>query len=724
MYLFLAFTLTFVSSVLAWKPRSPNSIAVSSTSPFSLQVSSEKHAVVNNSAILLGRTNSSAAPVSALASGEILKNAGQITTSQISPSIFKIEVNTTSQYVGARFTASNDDSFYGVWEYPWSQQLDNANVSFELKGLGNSEGINWDNARAPFFFTTGGYGIYADTLEMGSFDFTTPGQAQYVFNTSSLVYYIILPQSKGDFKSIISQYTGLSAHIELPPDTGYGPTFWSDNFEQDFHAGVTNAQENYYDVINHLYDYHIHATSMFADRPYGTGNSSFGNFDFDPVYYPTPEQFIANLSAYGFDFQVWVANRAFLDTELYNTASANGWLFPGIDPVQFLGPALNLSIPAAYDYFKQRLSYFPSVGVKGYKIDRGEEGEMPVYEQNIQQTLFEQLCYETMVSKYGPSNFYNFARSVVDRSRSRSNIWNGDSQSNFTGLAYSVTSGIRAGLVGFPVWGSDTGGYVRGLNDPTEELWARWMWFSTFSPVYEIMIGTNHTPWYPPYSSNLVYVLRETANLHFELLPYIRSYTYQASQDGLPVIRALGLETPGDGKSWDVTDEYFFGEQFLVAPIVNQGGNRSVYFPGGNGTKYLEYFGKKDVFHGGSTVEVTLPVTSVPAYVVEGAIVPRGEVIQANNKWTDDWKPYLNLELFPSFKVPKSSFTYYNVDSKEGIEIVVTSDKRKGTVEVTWGDVGTAGTVLLYTKDGVQNSTLAASGGQATFQKVNSLFDG
>jgi alpha-D-xyloside xylohydrolase len=74
---------------------------------------------------------------------------------------------------------------------------------------------------------------------------------------------------------------------------------------------------------------------------------------------------------------VWVANRAFLYTELYNVSAQNGWLFPGIDPVAFKGPALNLSIPAAYDYFKQRLRYFPSIGVKGYKIDRGEEGEMP-----------------------------------------------------------------------------------------------------------------------------------------------------------------------------------------------------------------------------------------------------------------------------------------------------------------------------------------------------------
>ena len=113
---------------------------------------------------------------------------------------------------------------------------------------------------------------------MGNFDFTSPDYAQFIFNTSSLVYYIILPSTPGDYKSIITAYAGLSNTIELPPDSGYGPIFWSDNFEQDFHGSVSNAQENYYDVINHLFYNQIHASAMFADRPYGTGNMSFGNF--------------------------------------------------------------------------------------------------------------------------------------------------------------------------------------------------------------------------------------------------------------------------------------------------------------------------------------------------------------------------------------------------------------------------------------------------------------
>lgn len=269
------------------------SISVSSTSPFALSIHYGQE-VVENSAILIGNTNNSVASIPASSTGS-LPDGGQISASIISPQVAKIAVNSSSKFVGARFTASNSSNFYGVWEYPWYEGLDNAGIEFDFKGLGDSKGINWDNARAPCFFTDDGYGVYADTLAMGSFNFSQPGTAEFIFNTSSLVYYIILPETPGNYKSILTAFAGLSNTIEMPPDSGYGPTFWSDDFEEDFHAGVHNAQENYYDVVNHLYYNQIHATSMFADRPYGTGNNSWGNFDFDPVYYPSPKEFIANL---------------------------------------------------------------------------------------------------------------------------------------------------------------------------------------------------------------------------------------------------------------------------------------------------------------------------------------------------------------------------------------------------------------------------------------------
>ena len=249
-------------------PSSSLTHAPSSPAPYSIVLESGHEIMVNNSAILAGATNSTAIPVTASSSGVISNNGGKITYERINSQVVKVQVNTDSDFVGARFSVCDDELFYGVWEYPWFEQITNTNVEFDLKGTGNSDGVNWSNARAPFFITNAGYGVYADTLQMGSFDFTTPGQAQYIFNASTLVYYIILPSSPGNYKSIIEEYTALSSRIEMPPDSGYGPTFWSDDFEEDFHGSVSNAQENYYDVVNHLYYNEIRATSMFADREY------------------------------------------------------------------------------------------------------------------------------------------------------------------------------------------------------------------------------------------------------------------------------------------------------------------------------------------------------------------------------------------------------------------------------------------------------------------------
>ncbi|KXT18716.1 hypothetical protein AC579_2695 [Pseudocercospora musae] len=673
--------------------------------------------------ILVGKQNTSVKPASISDNGELSGGRGTVDITDINERITKVCVNTTYDFVGAHFTANESEKFFGVWEYPFDANLDNAGVSFDFKGVGYAEGVNWANARAPFFFSDGGWAVYADTLAMGSFNFSVSGHAQFIFNTSSLVYYIIQSDHKVDqsLKGILKDYATISNTIGMPPDSSFGPTFWSDNFEQDFHEGVTNAEENYYDVVNHLYDNRIHATAMFADRPYGTGNYSFGNFDFDPVFYPYPRDFIANLSSWGFDFQVWVANRAFYQTELFNASDENDWLFSGIDPIFFRGPALNLSIPEAYEYFKKGLEYFPSVGVKGYKIDRGEEEEMPVYEQNIQMALFEQLCYETMIEKWGEEVFYNFARSVVDRSRSTTAVWNGDSWANFTGLAYTVASGIRSGLIGFSQWGSDTGGYIRLPDQPSEEVWARWMWFSAFSPVYEIMIGTNHTPWYPPYSNDLVQILKQTTDVHHELMPTIKSYTYQAHKTGIPVMRAAFLEAQGDPKAFEIKDAYFFGDDLYIAPIVTAGGERSIYFPNA-GRRYLEYFRKQEVYEASTTKNVSVDTKTVPAYVLEGAIIVKGDIFQGNNKWTKDWMPFLTIEIYPSPKVEAKQFSYYTGSNTE-VMINVQTDAAKRTVKVEYGSLEVEGTIVLFTKYGNRSVDLSVEGGTASFENVASLFD-
>ena len=217
-------------------------------------------------------------------------------------------------------------------------------------------------------------------------------------------------------------------------------------------------------------------------------------------------------------------------------------------------------------------------------------------------------------------------------------------------------------------------------------------------------------------------VLKETTDLHYDLFPYIKSETYQAHTTGVPVIRAAFLEMPADGKAYTMKDAYFFGSELFVAPIANPDGLRSVYFP--KGTKYLEYFNKTAVHEGGTTSSVELDFHYIPAYVRAGAIVPRGNIYEGNQKWNKDWKPELTIELYPSTEVPRASFAYYNGDAKTEVMITMKMDARSGNVTVDYGNVGVSGKLVMYTKGGMKQAALNAAGGSASFSNVKSLFDG
>lgn len=323
----------------------------------------------------------------------------------------------------------------------------------------------------------------------------------------------------------------------------------------------------------------------------------------------------------------------------------------------------------------------------------------PDSEQNIQNELFIDIAYKSMEETWGAGNFYIFARSVFDRARSKTAIWDGDTNSSWESLRISVLSGIRSGLVGFSQWGSDTGGYVRPKGTPTEEVWARWMMFSVFCPMYEIQIGRGVAPWSPPYGSTTMHNFKTSTDLHTKIVPYIRSYAYEASRSGMPVIRALFLEYPEDNVVDNIADQYAFGSEFLVAPIIEDGDSRDVYFP--NNGRYLEWLNKTDVYEGGQSHHVSAKLDEIPVYVREGAIVPTGDIYQGNAKWIEDWRAHLDIEIFPGYQVSESSFNYYRGDGRIS-KIVVTTDAKRESVTIKHQGFDVPATFIVYGKEGAE----------------------
>jgi alpha-glucosidase (family GH31 glycosyl hydrolase) len=231
---------------------------------------------------------------------------------------------------------------------------------------------------------------------------------------------------------------------------------------------------------------------------------------------------------------------------------------------------------------------------------------------------------------------------------------------------------------------------VPSPQGPPEELFARWLQFSAWSPLMEVLVGGKHTPWYD-YSPRLVEVTRAQAALHHDLIPYLRSVVRQATLTGMPAMRQLLFDNPDEASLYDTWDEYLLGPSLLVAPVLQDGARqRSVYLPRG---RWLDYHDRKTVHEGGATITAEAPLARLPLFVKEGAVVPRGDILKSNNTWTPAWQPRLRIEVFAA-REGSRSFSYFTGRGAETLSAATAG----GALTVRYGDLGVPGEVEIYVK--------------------------
>ena len=128
------------------------------------------------------------------------------------------------------------------------------------------------------------------------------------------------------------------------------------------------------------------------------------------------------------------------------------------------------------------------------------------------------------------------------------------------------------GVSGFSFVGSDIGGYAHG---PSGELYTRWLQVGVFSPFMRshAELGTpDKEPW--SFGQQREAINKRTIELRYELLPYIYNVMQQASETGVPAMRPLFLEFPEDENVAGMDDEFLFGADLLVAPVLREGDDR------------------------------------------------------------------------------------------------------------------------------------------------------
>ncbi len=592
---------------------------------------------------------------------------------------------------------------YGLWEYSYygtGGALDNRGADNQpLLGLsGPPVGSGDPSGRAPFYVTSGKYGVYADTVALGSATIAVKGRTSLAFDTPALTYNIIYGPS---YAQVLARYNELAGGSLMPPLWAFDPIWWRDDHHADLAAnGVTNAQALVKKDADELQRLHLPASAIWLDRPYGSGGGGlggWGNFDFDPgpTGFPNPDAMIADLASRNMYLLGWIVNRTnnsmFTDPVFAPAifSAANG------TPGNFTtNPALDLRKPNVFAHFRDQLrDRFVKRGMRGYKIDRGEQGEMPPALQNELAVLTAKAAYESTSEVFGADGF-TFARNAYDRSRKYVAVWNGDSDGSLDGMSDSLKQLLRLGGIMYAMVGSDTGGYN---SAPNAETFARWLAFSAHSPMMEILLGPNRTIWNnyttgPNGSPVLVPIARIFAQEHHDLIPYTRSTVYAATQTGMPAMRMMPFAFPNDPAVADMFDEYMFGDALLVAPVLRANAtSRSVYLPVGT---WIDYNDKKTTYVGPTTITANAPIDVIPRYVKSGAIVPRGDILQSNNNWTPNWTPSLRIEFYPLAGVT-SRFDYYTGKDLN----TMTGSLTNNTINWKAGDVGMRGVLEVHNID-------------------------
>ena len=206
-------------------------------------------------------------------------------------------------------------------------------------------------------------------------------------------------------------------------------------------------------------------------------------------------------------------------------------------------------------------------------------------------------------------------------------VWLGDNMSWFQHLGKSVPMLLNMGLSGIPFVGVDIGGFG---GDVTPELLVRWYELGIFYPFLRnhcIMDGRAQEPW--AFSSEVENLIRGLLECRYRLLPYLRSLFWQHMRTGAPLMRPMAWHFSQDQIALDLSDQFMFGEQIMVAPVVEAGqSGRNIYFPEGI---WHPFAGSTTTIEGPCLKRVEMPLGTVPAFVRDGAILP----LAAATQWTD-----------------------------------------------------------------------------------------
>ena len=545
---------------------------------------------------------------------------------------YKPIIGSSDYKLTLRFEGQDGEKIFGLGQRQ-EKQLNMKGCTLELAQRNTQSSI-------PFALSNKGYGMLWNNPAIGRVTFAN-NMTEWVAECSE---HMDLWITAGDTPAEIEEaYANATGKVPMMPD--YATGFWQCKLRY-------TTQEQLLNVAREYKKRGIPISVIVCDFFHWPQQ---GEWKFDPKYWPDPQAMVDELKSMGIELMVSIWPTVDVNSENYEEMKELGLLVrserANAVQMQFMGneylfDAFNPE-SRQYVWNKAKENYY-KYGIKIFWLDEAEPDYMFHYDyenfryykgpavkvSNFYPVEYAKAFYEGMEAE-GQENILNLLRCVwAGSQRYGALLWSGDTHSTFDFLRNQMAAGLNVGLSGIPWWTTDIGGFTGGdIHDPKfHELLIRWFQFGLFCPVtrlhgfrdpIDFTISNAAKMWNQPFGSgadNEIYsygkdvykILKGLVDTRETLRPYVKEQMVKAHEKGTPVIRPLFYDNPEDEKCWDINDEYMFGPDILVAPVLYEGmRERSVYLPAGRIWKEVRT-GK--VYDGGTTVQCDAPLSVIPVF--------------------------------------------------------------------------------------------------------------
>jgi len=531
--------------------------------------------------------------------------------------------------LNVKFEPNDGEKIYGMGQYQ-QEYLDLKGCKLELAQRNSQISV-------PFMVSNLGYGMLWNNPAVGEVTFGKNYTEWIAESTSQMDYWIT---AAGSPKDILASYTSVTGHAPMFPEDLMG--LWQCKLRyrtQDEVLEIAHAYEKEGIKIDQIVIDFFHWTVQ-------------GDWKFDSLYWPDPKAMVDELHAMGIKVIVSVWPSVDRKSENFGPMMDRGLLIKtergAAQTYDYQGDCVEIDPfnPETRKYVWEvcKKNYY-DYGIDAFWLDNSEP-DYGVYDfdnyryydcsalecSNQYPQMYSRIFYDEMVKDNKP--VVNLLRCAWAGSQKYGNVvWSGDVPSTFEAFRDQLQCGLNMGLAGIPWWTTDIGGFMTDdVNDPDfRQLLIRWYEFAVYSAVLR-MHGDRGPYNIPPldnrdwgggylhtgqpnelwsYGEDNYRIMKKYYDIRISMHDYIKSLYEEASTNGSPLIRTMFYEFPEDDMCWELEDQYMFGSEYLVAPILELNKfEREVYLPEGE----WQLTSDNSVYTGKQTVTVNAPIDYSPVF--------------------------------------------------------------------------------------------------------------